>query len=175
MLAQIERYLTQAVVDKMPFVASAALVSGLHLTKHHPEVVKRWVNEVSQAASDKRGPMVQYHALALLYSIKQNDRLAVSKLVSQLSKQQLRSPLAQCLLIHYTANVMATPTRVVVSTMNSSSHVSVTSLRWSSARPLGPSATCRVSLSASLLPPSPFSSCSSPPPSPLCVSPACGR
>lgn len=30
--------------------------------------------------------MVQYHALSLLYKIKQHDRLAVSKIVQQLSK-----------------------------------------------------------------------------------------
>lgn len=30
-LAQIERYLKQAIVDKNPVVASAALVSGVHL------------------------------------------------------------------------------------------------------------------------------------------------
>ena len=34
--------------------------------------------------------MVQYHALSLLYEIKQKDRLAVSKLVSQLTRGTLR-------------------------------------------------------------------------------------
>lgn len=33
LLGQIERYLKQAVVDKNPIVASAALVSGIHLLK----------------------------------------------------------------------------------------------------------------------------------------------
>ena len=31
LLTQIERYLKQAIVDKNPVVASAALVSGIHL------------------------------------------------------------------------------------------------------------------------------------------------
>jgi coatomer protein complex subunit gamma len=59
-----------------------------------------------QAVQDKNAQMVQYHALALLHSIKSNDRLAVSKLVSQLTKQQLKSPLAMCLLIRYAVNVI---------------------------------------------------------------------
>jgi coatomer protein complex subunit gamma len=106
MMAQIERFLKQAIVDKQPFVASAALVSGLHLMHTNPEVVKRWQNEVNQAVMDKQSTMVQYHALALLHEIKQNDRLAVSKLVSQLCKSQLQSPLAQCLLIRYAVRVI---------------------------------------------------------------------
>ena len=35
--------------------------------------------------------MVQYHALSLLYKIKQHDRLAVSKIVQQLSKGKNKS------------------------------------------------------------------------------------
>jgi coatomer protein complex subunit gamma len=50
--------------------------------------------------------MVQYHALSLLYSIKQHDRLAVSKIVQQMSRGSLRSPLATCLLIRYTSNLL---------------------------------------------------------------------
>ena len=37
--------------------------------------------------------------------IRQNDRLAVSKLVSSLTRGSVRSPLAQCLLIRYTSQV----------------------------------------------------------------------
>jgi len=111
MLANIERYLKQAIVDKQPLVASAALVAGMKLMKTSPEVVRRWVNEINQAATDKSAQMVQYHALSLLYAIKKNDKLAVSKLVAQLSKSQLKSPLAQCLLIRYTVLVMAEGTQ----------------------------------------------------------------
>ncbi|KAI7742130.1 hypothetical protein M8C21_003534 [Ambrosia artemisiifolia] len=71
LLTQIERYLKQAIVDKNPVVASAALVSGIHLLQ-----------------------------------IRQNDRLAVSKLVTSLTKGSVRSPLAQCLLIRYTSQVI---------------------------------------------------------------------
>mmetsp|Transcript_10309 Transcript_10309/g.24194 ORF Transcript_10309/g.24194 Transcript_10309/m.24194 type:complete len:892 (-) Transcript_10309:115-2790(-) len=107
MLTAIERYLKQAIVDKQPLVSSAALVAGTKLMKTNPDVVKRWVNEINTAAQDKSAQMVQYHALSLLYSIKKTDKLAVSKLVATLSKTQLKSPLAQCLLIRYTVTVMA--------------------------------------------------------------------
>lgn len=81
MLQGTERYFKQALVDKNPAVASAALVSSLHLMKDSHEVVKRWVNEVTQSLNSK-SPMVQYHALGVLYHIKQKDRLAIAKLVT---------------------------------------------------------------------------------------------
>jgi hypothetical protein len=48
MLQGIERYFKQSLVDKNPAVASAALVSSVHLMKGSHDVVKRWVNEVTQ-------------------------------------------------------------------------------------------------------------------------------
>ncbi|KAL0384099.1 UNVERIFIED_CONTAM: Coatomer subunit gamma-2 [Sesamum radiatum] len=105
LLAQIERYLKQAIVDKNPVVASAALVSGIHLLQTNPEIVKRWSNEVQEAVQS-RAALVQFHALALLHQIRQNDRLAVNKLVASLTKGTVRSPLAQCLLIRYISQVL---------------------------------------------------------------------
>ncbi|CAK9142569.1 unnamed protein product [Ilex paraguariensis] len=105
LLTQIERYLKQAIVDKNPVVASAALVSGFHLLQTNPEIVKRWSNEVQEAVQS-RAALVQFHALALLHQIRQNDRLAVSKLVTSLTRGTVRSPLAQCLLIRYTSQVI---------------------------------------------------------------------
>ncbi|KAF6149801.1 hypothetical protein GIB67_017534 [Kingdonia uniflora] len=105
LLTQIERYLKQAIVDKNPVVASAALVSGIHLLQTNPEIVRRWSNEVQEAVQS-RAALVQFHSLALLHQIRQNDRLAVSKLVTSLTKGTVRSPLAQCLLIRYTSQVI---------------------------------------------------------------------
>ncbi|XP_010526924.1 PREDICTED: coatomer subunit gamma [Tarenaya hassleriana] len=105
LLTQIERYLKQAIVDKNPVVASAALVSGIHLLQTSPEIVKRWSNEVQEAVQS-RAALVQFHSLALLHQIRQNDRLAVSKLVASLTRGSVRSPLAQCLLIRYTSQVI---------------------------------------------------------------------
>ncbi|CAA6663000.1 unnamed protein product [Spirodela intermedia] len=105
LLTQIERYLKQAIVDKNSVVASAALVSGVHLLETNPDIVKRWSNEVQEAVQS-RAALVQFHALALLHQIRQNDRLAVSKLVTSLTRGNVRSPLAQCLLIRYTSQVI---------------------------------------------------------------------
>jgi len=105
LLGQVERYLKQAIVDKEPHVASSALVSGHHLMATSPEIVKRWVSEVQEAVSSKSA-MVQYHALGLLHQIKQHDKLAVSKLVSSLTKTTIRSPYAHCLLIRLAVQVM---------------------------------------------------------------------
>jgi len=105
MLAQIERHLKQALVDKNCFVAASALVAGIHLMHVNGEVVRRWVNEVQTAlASDNTS--VQYHALALLHQIKRQDRLAVSKVVASLTRTPLKSALAQCLLIRFAKKVI---------------------------------------------------------------------
>lgn len=105
MLAGIERYLKQAIVDKNPSVSSAALVSSLHLLKPNYDVVKRWVNEAQEAVSSDN-IMVQYHGLGLLYHIKQNDRLAVSKLITKQARQSLKSPYAYCLLVRIAAKYL---------------------------------------------------------------------
>lgn len=109
MLPGIERYFKQALVDTNAAVASAALVSSVHLMKDSHDVVKRWVNEVTRALDSQslNNQMVQYHALGVLYHIKQNDRLAVAKLVTkQMKSSSLRSPYATCLLIRYASKVM---------------------------------------------------------------------
>lgn len=53
MLHTIERYMKQAIVDKNASVASAALVSSLHLSKTAGDV-KRWVNEAQEAINSDR-------------------------------------------------------------------------------------------------------------------------
>jgi len=106
MLSQMERYLKQAIVDKESYVASSALVAGVHLSEHSGEVVKRWVTEV-QEALNSRSVMVQYHALGLLHKIKRRDRLAVTKLVTSLAESgSFRSHYAHCLLIRISVEVM---------------------------------------------------------------------
>ncbi|KAI8907496.1 adaptin N terminal region-domain-containing protein [Powellomyces hirtus] len=105
MLATIERPLKQFIVDKQPNVSSGALVSSLHLFNANKEAVRRWANEVQEACNSK-GAITQYHALGLLYQIRQHDRMAVIKLVQNYSKGSLRSPLAYCMLIRYACKIM---------------------------------------------------------------------
>ena len=48
----------------------------------------------------------QYHGLGLLYHIKQNDRLAVSKLITKQARHSLKSPYAYCLLVRIAAKYL---------------------------------------------------------------------
>eukprot|EP01095_Lingulamoeba_sp_RSL-Kostka_P009530 TRINITY_DN3317_c0_g2_i2.p1 TRINITY_DN3317_c0_g2~~TRINITY_DN3317_c0_g2_i2.p1 ORF type:complete len:776 (+),score=285.83 TRINITY_DN3317_c0_g2_i2:264-2330(+) len=50
--------------------------------------------------------MAQYHALGLLYQMRVNDRLAKSKIVSEMTKSTVRSPYAYCLLIKIATRVL---------------------------------------------------------------------
>ena len=63
------------------------------------------MNEAQEAVSSD-SVMVQYHALGLLYHIRKTDRLAVTKLVSKFSRQGLKSPYANCLLIRIAAKLL---------------------------------------------------------------------
>ncbi|CAH8450640.1 unnamed protein product [Schistosoma turkestanicum] len=102
MVQSIERYLKQAVVDKHPAIASAVLTSAYQLMHICPDIIKRWTNEIQEAASGSR-VMVQYHALGLLYLIRQSDRLAVTKMIQKFTRSTLRSPYAYCLMIRIVA------------------------------------------------------------------------
>ena len=65
----------------------------------------RWVNEVQEAISSDN-VMVQYHALGLLYHIKKTDRLAITKLLTKLTRMSLKSPYAVILLIRISCKMI---------------------------------------------------------------------
>ena len=56
--------------------------------------------------------ITQYHALSLLYLIRQQDRMAVTKMIQQLGGGKsgagttLKNPMALCMLIRYAAKVL---------------------------------------------------------------------
>lgn len=106
MLLQIERYLKQAVVDKAAVVASAVLAGAIQLAPTNADVIKRWNSEIQEALTS-RHPMVQFHAVALQHALRSTDRLAINKLVTQLTRGGVRSPMAQLLLVRYVAQVIA--------------------------------------------------------------------
>ena len=145
MLPSVERFLKAAIVDKTPSISSAAMVSSYHLFSPGKDVIKRWANEVHEAINSKPSSLVgaassyltsfsssgssynmpqstsninQYHALGLLYLIRQHDRMAVTNLIQQLSGSSsrgsfspsssgiLRYPFAYCLLVRYTAKIL---------------------------------------------------------------------
>lgn len=64
--------------------------------------------------------ITQYHALGLLYLIRQQDRMAITKMIQQLgggktgSGTVLKNPMALCMLIRYAAKVMEEDPKCVV-------------------------------------------------------------
>jgi coatomer protein complex subunit gamma len=135
----IERLIKTAIVDKCPPVSSAALVSSYHLFPLAKEVVRRWASEAQDSVVSARAwtlsaasPssfvvssvvssasfMTQYHGLGLLYLIRQQDRMAVAKIIQQFSggfgqdmgrggsTTSLKSPQAVVMLIRYASKVM---------------------------------------------------------------------
>lgn len=116
MIQGIERILKASIIDKVPSVSSAAIVSSYHLYNVAKDIIKRWTNEVQEAVNQKRPsrsafssaastyftagqskqPQIivsnsnisQYHAISLFYLIRQHDRMAVTKLVQQYSGSQ---------------------------------------------------------------------------------------
>lgn len=86
--------------------------------------------------------ITQYHALGLLYLIRQQDRMAVTKMIQQLgggktgSGTVLKNPLALCMLIRYAAKVMEEdPKCVTVDFVQTSSDHNFWQCSTSNARP----------------------------------------
>ncbi|GME83671.1 unnamed protein product [Ambrosiozyma monospora] len=108
-----ERTLKNSVVDRNQSVSSAALVSSYHLLPVAKDIVKRWTNETQEAISaTKSFPQqhstneyygnyrlpnstyaYQYHALGLLYQLRNHDKMALMKMIQQLNDQK---PLMIC-------------------------------------------------------------------------------
>lgn len=113
-----ERLMKSAIVDKHPSVSSAAIVSSYHLLPVAKEVIKRWSNETqesvlaiksypqSQESSYINDSLItQYHALGLLYSLRNHDKMALRKFIQQFSTN-LRNPIAICQLIRYINEIL---------------------------------------------------------------------
>lgn len=120
-----ERLFKNAIVDKNPTVLSAALILAYHLLPQLKEVVKRFTNEALEAVSSyKLFPptqwqthefygaltlnlpqtlyMYQYHALGLLYHLRNHDKMGLMKLISQLTEGlALKNSLATIQVIRY--------------------------------------------------------------------------
>ncbi|SBS84071.1 coat protein gamma subunit [Plasmodium ovale curtisi] len=110
MAIQIERYLKTSIVDRNSFVSCSAILCGLNLYLNSScDIVKRWINEISECINSKNH-MIQFHALTLLCSIKCQDKLALEKIISSYSKNlnNLTGSLANCLLIRYASYLIYT-------------------------------------------------------------------
>ncbi|WLF78039.1 coatomer subunit gamma [Lodderomyces elongisporus] len=120
-----ERLFKNAIVDKNPVVSSAALISSYNLLPHAKDVVKRFANETLETIqSYKSFPsnqfqlheyygnstsnlpstsyMYQYHALGLIYQLRNHDKMALMKLITTLSEgSSLKNSLSIIQLIRY--------------------------------------------------------------------------
>ncbi|KAF2105086.1 Coatomer, gamma subunit [Rhizodiscina lignyota] len=125
----IERSIKTAIVDKVPSVSSAALVSAYHLLPIARDVVRRWQSETQEAASGAKSGggfslgfggsssshalattspnyMTQYHAIGLLYQMRSHDRMALVKMVQQYSAAGVvKSPAATVMLVRLAAKL----------------------------------------------------------------------
>ncbi|KAK8858695.1 hypothetical protein IAR55_002924 [Kwoniella newhampshirensis] len=133
----VERFFKSALVDRSPSISSASLVSSYHLFPLSPSIIKRWSNEAQEAVNAKAvssysggasaylsgggqggyqaaassSYIMQYHALGLLYLIREKDRMAITKMVQQLGSggkgsSIIRNPMAMCMLIRFARKVM---------------------------------------------------------------------
>ncbi|EMG47758.1 SEC21 Coatomer subunit gamma [Candida maltosa Xu316] len=125
-----ERLFKNAIVDKNPVISSAALISSYNLLPHAKEVVKRFTNETLETIqSYKQFPpnqfqlheyygasttnlpstsyMYQYHALGLIYQLRNHDKMALMKLITSLSEgSSLKNSLSIIQLIRYINKIL---------------------------------------------------------------------
>lgn len=125
-----ERLFKNCLVDKNPIVSSAALISSYNLLPIAKDVVKRFTNETLETIqSYKLFPpnqfqlheyygssttnlpsnsyMYQYHALGLLYQLRNHDKMSLMKLITSLSEgSALKNSLSIIQLIRYINKVL---------------------------------------------------------------------
>ncbi|VVT49739.1 uncharacterized protein SAPINGB_P002419 [Magnusiomyces paraingens] len=123
----IERLIRTAIADKQTSVSSAALVSTYHLTPIARDVVRKWANDVQEAlqgsssssgffgGSSNNGPtayasstMYQYHAIGLLYQLRSHDKMAVMRMIQQLTSPNspVKNPNAIVMLLRLIGKIM---------------------------------------------------------------------
>lgn len=125
-----ERLFKNCLVDKNPIVSSAALISSYNLLPIAKDVVKRFTNETLETIqSYKQFPptqfqlheyygssttnlpnnsyMYQYHALGLLYQLRNHDKMSLMKLITSLHEgSSLKNSLSIIQLIRYINKVL---------------------------------------------------------------------
>ena len=136
-MQSVERFFKSALVDRFSAISSASLISSYHLFTLSPSIIKRWANETQEAVNAKgvssgfggasgylggssggyqaiasTSYIMQYHALGLLYLMREKDRMAVTKMVQQFGaggkggNGVVKNPLAICMLIRFARKVM---------------------------------------------------------------------
>lgn len=125
-----ERLFRNAIVDKSPIVSSAALISSYNLLPIGKDVVKGYTNATLETINSyKQFPsnqfqlheyygnstsnlpstsyMYQYHALGLLYHLRNQDKMGLMKLITGLSEgSALKNSLSIIQLIRYIYKIL---------------------------------------------------------------------
>ncbi|CAI5757938.1 unnamed protein product [Candida verbasci] len=119
-----ERLFKNLIVDKNPIISSAALISSYNLLPHAKDIVKRFSNEVLESIQSFKqfnshqfelheyygsatsnlpstSYMYQYHALGLIYQLRNHDKMALMKLITSLSEGVLKNSLSIIQLIRF--------------------------------------------------------------------------
>lgn len=83
MVSGIERLFKQAMMaDKNPNEISSSFCTSIHLFKQNEELLRRWSPDISAICQSIPSRSISYfHVLGLLYLIKQDDHVALHKLV----------------------------------------------------------------------------------------------
>lgn len=82
MVSGVERIFKQYFTEQKSTIVSSALVTALNLFFSSKDAVKRWSPEIQSILTDKPGGSLNhYHALGLLYLLKQNDHVATQKAI----------------------------------------------------------------------------------------------
>nr|CCC95760.1 unnamed protein product [Trypanosoma congolense IL3000] len=102
--ASMDRTIVESLTSQSSKVVSAALVVGLHIAQTHPEMARKWGTQLTEVLRSNSN--AQYLAIALLHSLRKNDRISVRRLIEQVRAGQIRSPLALCLLIKMCTELM---------------------------------------------------------------------
>ncbi|ELP85171.1 coatomer subunit gamma-1, putative [Entamoeba invadens IP1] len=105
-ISSLERHYKQGIVDKTPNVAANALCTACKLAYNHPEVVAKWMPEITTALSSSNH-IVQYQAIRLLHILKRSDRISLIRLVLTYGQQKpLRSPYAHVELLKICRDIL---------------------------------------------------------------------
>ncbi len=105
MVANVERYLQQCVVDRDDFIVISALATGHHLWQTNPDVIKRWSNELQEAFSSH--VPAQFLAMNLYYKTKAHDKIGLSKAITSFAVTEPHSVLARIQQVRIVSKVVA--------------------------------------------------------------------
>lgn len=103
-LVQLDRYLKNAILDKAQPISSAALIAGLQIFRISPDFIRKWANEVADRLNSKY-PQNGFHALLLLHEIKNNDKITFTKILLQLTKENL-VPIGNMQIIRFIKEIL---------------------------------------------------------------------